>query len=55
MASMQVWQKHMSGLEKLVCMRGPQIYHSHYGQRMVEDIRSSLVIANVVPVPIIQD
>ena len=40
---MQAWEKHMSGLEKLVSMRGPQLYHSYFGQEMLEDIRSSLV------------
>ena len=46
-ASMQAWEKHISGLEKLVSMRGRQLYHSYFGQEMLEDIRSSLVNASV--------
>ena len=33
----------MAGLENLVSMRGPQIYSSHFGWEILEDIRSSLV------------
>lgn len=44
-SSMQAWSKHMSGLEKLVSMRGPQLYRSHLGQDMLENIRSSLMIS----------
>lgn len=39
----------MSGLESLVSLRGPQLYHSQFGQEMLEDIRSSLVIATAFP------
>lgn len=42
----------MSGLEKLVSMRGPQLYRSHLGQDMLENIRSSLVSARGIPVSI---
>lgn len=41
--ALDAWHKHMSGLERLVSMRGPQIYHSRFGSEMLEDIRSSLV------------
>ena len=46
---MQAWGKHMSGLVKLVSMRGPQLYRSRFGQEILEDIRSSLVNATVIP------
>lgn len=52
---MQAWGRHISGLEKLVSMRGPQLYRSHLGQDMLENIRSSLVNARGTPISVKQD
>lgn len=51
---MQAWNKHMSGLEELVSMRGPQLPHFPFGQEMFEDICSLMVKATVIPVLIDQ-
>lgn len=45
----------MSGLEELISMRGPQPSHFPFGQEMLEDIRSSMVNANVISILIGQD
>ena len=51
---MRAWDHHMSGLERLVFMRGPQLCQLPFGQEMLENIRFLLVDANVIPIPIDQ-
>ena len=52
---MQAWHQHMSGLERLVSVRGPQFCQLPFGQEMLDDIRFFLVDAKVIPVLIDQD
>lgn len=55
MASMQAWDLHMTGLERLVSMRGPQLCQLPFGQELLENIRFLLVNADVIRVLVDQD
>ena len=41
--SMEAWKKHMTGLEALVSVRGPQKHRSEFGRALLEEFRASLV------------
>ena len=41
--SMEAWKKHMTGLEALVSMRGPQKHRSAFGRALLDEFRASLV------------
>lgn len=43
--SMEAWKKHMTGLEALVSMRGPQKHRSPFGRALLEEFRASLMIS----------
>lgn len=40
---MEAWKKHMTGLEALVSLRGPQQHRSQFGRALLEEFRASLV------------
>ena len=40
--SMEAWRKHMTGLEALVSLRGPQNHRSPLGRALLEEFRASL-------------
>ncbi|KAF6223035.1 hypothetical protein HO133_001087 [Letharia lupina] len=40
--SMEAWRKHMTGLEALVSLRGPQKHRSPLGRALLEEFRASL-------------
>ena len=40
---MEAWKKHMTGLEALVSVRGPQKHRSKLGRALLEEFRASLV------------
>lgn len=40
--SMEAWRKHVTGLEALVSLRGPQKHRSALGQALLEEFRASL-------------
>ena len=40
--SMEAWRKHVSGLEALVSVRGPEKHRSPLGRALLEEFRASL-------------
>lgn len=41
---MEAWRKHVTGLEALVSLRGPQKHRSPFGRALLEEFRASLMI-----------
>ena len=39
---MEAWRKHVTGLEALVSLRGPQKHRSPLGRALLEEFRASL-------------
>ena len=39
---MEAWRKHVTGLEALVSLRGPQKHRSPLGRVLLEEFRASL-------------
>ena len=39
---MEAWRKHMTGLEALASLRGPQNHRSPLGRALLEEFRASL-------------
>ena len=39
---MEAWRKHVTGLEALVALRGPQQHRSALGRALLEEFRASL-------------
>ena len=40
--TMEAWRKHMTGLEALVSLRGPQKHRSPLARALLEEFRASL-------------
>ena len=42
LVSMEAWRKHVTGLEALVSLRGPERHRSPLGRALLEEFRASL-------------